>query len=161
MDQVHLSRSLARKLARNDFEYRVDHAFVEVMRACGTREEGTWILPSMLSAYETLHRLGHAHSFEVWQNGQLVGGLYGVCVGHAFAAESMFHRVTDASKAALVLAVRSLRRLGIVLFDVQYLTSHLSSMGASTLPREEYLDRLDAAQRGSVAFANITLDWRK
>jgi leucyl/phenylalanyl-tRNA--protein transferase len=159
MGNVHLSRSLKRRLTRGEFTFTSDKCFFDVMRACGDRSEGTWILPSMLAAYEALHRLGHAHSFEVWQDGALVGGLYGVCIGRAFAAESMFHRVTDASKAALVLAIRSLRRLGIVLFDVQYLTSHLASMGASVVPRSEYLERLDDAQRGNVEFADLVLDY--
>jgi leucyl/phenylalanyl-tRNA--protein transferase len=161
MDQVHLARSLKRRLVRGDFEFTRDKCFFDVMRACGDRPEGTWILPSMLAAYEALHRLGHAHSFEVWQDGALVGGLYGVCIGRAFAAESMFHWVTDASKAALVVAVRSLRRLGITLFDVQYLTSHLTSMGASVIPRASYLERLDEAQRGNVEFANLVLDYEQ
>ncbi|MGC4064375.1 MAG: leucyl/phenylalanyl-tRNA--protein transferase [Polyangiaceae bacterium] len=161
MDWVHLSRSLKRRLVRGEFVFTRDKCFFDVMRACGDRPEGTWILPSMLAAYEALHRLGHAHSFEVWQDGALVGGLYGVCIGRAFAAESTFHRVTDASKAALVLAVRSLRRLGIVLFDVQYLTSHLSSMGANVIPRDSYLERLDDAQRGNVEFANLVLDYEE
>jgi len=159
MDQVHLARSLKRRLLQDHFSFSVDRDFQAVITACGDREEGTWILPEMRLAYQTLYQLGHAHSFEVWQEGQLVGGLYGVCVGSAFAAESMFHRVTDASKAALVVAVRSLRRLGITLFDVQYLTSHLASMGAIEVPRETYLQRLEVARTEDVQFSALTLDW--
>ena len=160
MDAVHLSRSLERRLVRGEFEFSVDRAFSDVMHACGERTEGTWILPSMLEAYERLYQEGEAHSFEVWQKGELVGGLYGVSVGRAFAAESMFHRVTDASKAALVVAVRSLRRLGVQLFDVQYSTCHLTSMGASELSRDTYLNRLAEAERENLDFSRLVLDWR-
>jgi leucyl/phenylalanyl-tRNA--protein transferase len=144
---------------RQEFEFTVDRAFTEVMLACGERPEGTWILPSMIEAYTALHRAGEAHSFEVWQQDNLVGGLYGVTVGGAFAGESMFHRVTDASKAALVIAVRSLRRLGVTLFDVQYLTDHLASMGATEISRDAYLTRLEAAQSHPVDFGQLVLDW--
>lgn len=160
VDAVHLSRSLKRRLQGGQFEFSVDRAFTRVMQGCGERREGTWILPSMLEAYERLHRAGDAHSFEVWQDGDLVGGLYGVSVGSAFAAESMFHRVTDASKAALVVAVNSLKRLGVRLFDVQYLTDHLASMGASEISRDHYLRRLDSARKVPLDFSRLTLDWR-
>jgi leucyl/phenylalanyl-tRNA--protein transferase len=114
----------------------------------------------MLAAYQSLHQLGHAHSFEVWSEGRLVGGLYGVCIGCAFAAESMFHRESDASKAAMVVAIRSLRRLGITLFDVQYLTPHLARMGAIEVSRNAYLERLESAQQSRVEFARLKLDWQ-
>lgn len=161
LDGVHLSRSLERRLIRGEFEFTVDHAFTDVMVACGERPEGTWILPSMIEAYTALHQAGEAHSFEVWQQGKLVGGLYGVEAGAAFAGESMFHRVTDASKAALVIAVRSLRRLGFQLFDVQYQTEHLASMGAIELARDQYLKRLEAALHQRVDFKQLVLDWRQ
>ena len=157
---VHVSRSLKRRLATGQFTYTFDSAFLEVMRACGDRSEGTWILPSMLAAYQSLHQLGHAHSFEVWSEGRLVGGLYGVCIGCAFAAESMFHSESDASKAAMVVTIRSLRRLGITLFDVQYLTPHLARMGAIEVSRNEYLERLESAQQSHVEFARLKLDWQ-
>lgn len=160
VDAVHLSRSLKRLLEHAPFTFSFDRDFLGVMTACGDRREGTWILPEMREAYQHLHELGHAHSFEVWQGETLVGGLYGVGVGSAFAAESMFHRVTDASKAALVVAVRSLRRLGITLFDVQYLTPHLARMGATELPRDEYLERLEGCRAQSVDFARLVLDYR-
>jgi leucyl/phenylalanyl-tRNA--protein transferase len=116
------------------------------MRECGQRrKDGTWILPEMLTAYERLHRLGHAHSLEVWSAGELVGGTYGVQVGGLFAAESMFHRATDMSKVALVALVRSLFAAGIRLLDVQFATTHLRTLGAFEVPRAEYLRRLAVA----------------
>lgn len=160
LQSVHLSRSLRRRLLREEFTFSVDQDFEGVMVACGERAEGTWILPEMLSAYQALHACGHAHSFEVWQSGKLVGGLYGVAVGSAFAAESMFHRVTDASKAALIVAVRALHRLGFTLFDVQYLTDHLARMGATEVSRDTYLERLEGARRQTIDFSRVTLDWK-
>jgi leucyl/phenylalanyl-tRNA---protein transferase len=160
MDSIHVSRSLKRRLTRGEFEFSVDRAFLEVMRGCGQRREGTWILPSMLDAYHRLHLANDAHSFEVWQEGKLVGGLYGVMIGSAFAGESMFHRVTDASKAALVVAVRSLKRLGVKLFDVQYMTEHLQSMGAREISREFYLQRLEEAKDTPLDFSRLVLDWQ-
>ena len=104
--------------------------------------DGTWITGAMIGAYCNLHRLGHAHSIEIWCGDQLAGGLYGVQRGGAFMAESMFHRVNNASKAALVFGLRDLFAAGIELFDVQFLTPHLQSMGAYEIRRTEYLDRL-------------------
>ncbi|HEY5959819.1 MAG TPA: leucyl/phenylalanyl-tRNA--protein transferase [Polyangiaceae bacterium] len=157
MDQVHCSRSLERRLKRGDFQFTFDHAFVEVMMGCADRDEGTWILPEMADAYLKLFELGHAHSVEAWHEGALVGGLYGVQVGGLFAAESMFHRATDASKAVLVVAVNSLARAGIRLFDVQFKTSHLASMGATEIPRDVYLARLAQAVPCSAKLANLEL----
>jgi leucyl/phenylalanyl-tRNA--protein transferase len=143
---LHVSRSLRRRLRRRDFELAYDRAFEEVVRACAHRpNRGTWILPEMISAYTDLFHRGHAHSFEVWMDGQLVGGLYGVHRGGLFAAESMFHRRTDASKVALVAAVSSLFSRGIRLIDVQFVTPHLASLGAHAIPREQYLERVAAA----------------
>jgi leucyl/phenylalanyl-tRNA--protein transferase len=150
-ERLHVSRSMQRFLRNLPFRVTFDQAFEEVMRASGDeRDEGTWILPEMVSAYVELHERGHAHSFEVWDGERLVGGLYGVQLGAFFAAESMFHRTTNASKVALITAVRSLFGAGIRLFDVQFLTSHLASLGAHTVPRREYLARLEAAKVGSV-----------
>ena len=113
------------------------------MRACGDRPgHGTWIIPEMIEAYERLYRLGHAHSVEAWDGDTLAGGLYGVHRGGLFAAESMFHRVTDASKVALVAAVRSLFRAGIEVFDVQMTTPHLASLGSVEWTRDRYLARV-------------------
>jgi leucyl/phenylalanyl-tRNA--protein transferase len=145
---VHVSRSLRRVLRSDRFTVTWNRAFEAVMRSCGDRPGGTWILPEMIEAYTALHRAGDAYSIEVWEEGELAGGLYGVQRGALFAAESMFHRSTDASKVALVYAVRSLFAAGIMLFDVQLLTSHLASMGASEISRSSYLARArEACQR--------------
>jgi leucyl/phenylalanyl-tRNA--protein transferase len=141
-EQLHVSRSLRRALRSGRFRWTANRAFSEVIRECGReRDTGTWILPEMVEAYEALHRLGHAHSFEVWSGERLVGGLYGVQRGALFAAESMFHRETDASKVALVEAAAWLFAHGVTLFDVQFLTSHLASLGAAEISRSEYLRR--------------------
>jgi len=147
---LHVSRSLARVLRKGSFRVTWNQAFEAVMRACGQRERGTWILPEMIEAYVGLHRMGHGHSVEVWSGDQLVGGLYGVQRGALFAAESMFHRATDASKVALVHAVTELTASGIELFDVQMMTAHLASMGAIEVPREAYLQRCREASEKTV-----------
>ncbi len=153
-DRLHVSRSLHRRLRRGGFTVTLDADFAGVMRACAAdRAEGTWILPAMVEAYIALHACGHAHSFEVWMDGGLAGGLYGVRVGGLFAAESMFHRRTDASKIALVSAVTTSFAAGIGLFDVQFVTPHLASMGAYTVRRADYLARLAALRDRTVALA--------
>ena len=146
LEHLHVSRSLRRKLRTAAFSLTLNTAFTQVMRACADRPEGTWVTDDMVTAYGRLHTLGHAHSVEVWRGRELVGGLYGVQRGGLFAAESMFHRTTDASKIALVAAIRTLFAAGIELFDVQFLTPHLESLGAYELARDVYLDRL----RGSL-----------
>ena len=155
-ERLHVSRSLERELRRERFRVSVNSAFERVMLECGReREDGTWILPEMVRAYARLHELGHAASFEVWRDDELVGGLYGVQRGALFAAESMFHRETNASKVALVAAVRALFSAGIELFDVQFLTSHLASLGAYEISRREYLTRLRAARSRSVRLPDV------
>ena len=156
---LHVSRSLRRVLKSDRFRVTYDADFEQVMRRCGDRAGGTWILPEMIEAYVRLHRRGHAHSFEVWQGDELVGGLYGVQRGALFAAESMFHRATDASKVALVCAVRTLFAAGTELFDVQLLTSHLASMGATEIPRTEYLSRLRSVCRRPVDLAGVSIEF--
>ena len=142
LPRVHVSRSLAR--TRRRFEIRVDTAFTAVVDGCADRRRPHgWITPAIRRAYTRLHDLGWAHSIEAWREGILAGGVYGVQVGGLFAAESMFHRETDASKAALAALGE---RLGEgALLDVQWLTPHLASLGAVEIPREEYLRRLAAA----------------
>jgi leucyl/phenylalanyl-tRNA--protein transferase len=137
----HVSRSLRRSMRR--FTFSVDAAFEEVMRGCGdpARPHG-WIDDEFVDAYVRLHDLGWAHSFEVWSDDGLAGGLYGVAIERFFAGESMFHRVTDASKAAFVHAVEWLRAHHFELFDVQWMTAHLARLGAVELPRSVYLTRL-------------------
>jgi leucyl/phenylalanyl-tRNA---protein transferase len=143
---LHVSRSLRRELRRTRFRLSFDRAFTQVLRHCADRPEtGTWILPEMIAAYEQLHTRGQAHSFEVWEDEELVGGLYGVQRAGLFAAESMFHRRDNASKVALVASVVLCFRAGIEVYDVQFLTPHLRSMGATSISRAEYLTRLSAA----------------
>ena len=139
------SRSLTRTLRKHTFDIRIDTAFSEVMHACGEREEGTWILPELQAGYEELHRLGWAHSLEVWDGPHLVGGIYGIAIGGMFAGESMFHRRTDASKIAFASLVAHLRTRGFTLFDAQVMNDHLASLGCIEVPREEFLSRLSTA----------------
>jgi leucyl/phenylalanyl-tRNA--protein transferase len=157
---VHISRSLRRVLTHERFQVTWNQAFERVMRECGEQREGTWILPEMIDAYIELHRLGHAHSIEVWREGELAGGLYGVQRGALFAAESMFHRQTDASKVALVFATTSVFSAGISIFDVQLWTPHLESMGAVEISRTEYLQRVRLASRKPIDLAAPELRWQ-
>jgi leucyl/phenylalanyl-tRNA--protein transferase len=154
LDGLRVGRSLRKSLSR--FEVRVDTAFAEVIEACGDpRRPHGWITRDIRNAYLTLHHLGWAHSVESWQDGRLVGGLYGVAVGGLFAGDSMFHRVADSSKVALVHLVKLLDDHPDTLLDVQWTTPHLRSLGATDIPRSEYLWRLDRALRRPlpVAFA--------
>jgi leucyl/phenylalanyl-tRNA--protein transferase len=146
---------MRRLLNQGRFRFTWNRAFRAVMEACGDREEGTWILPEMIDAYCELHRLGHAHSIEVWENSELVGGLYGVQRGALFAAESMFHRSTNASKAALIECVENVFSRGIELFDVQFVTSHLSSLGAREIPRKQYIEQVTRARHRQVDLASL------
>jgi leucyl/phenylalanyl-tRNA--protein transferase len=144
---LHVSRSLARRLRRGGFALAWNRDFAAVVAACGEgRKDGTWILPEMQIAYGELHRRGHAHSLEVRIDDELVGGVYGVQIGAAFAAESMFHRRDDMSKVALVALVRSLAAAGCELLDVQFATDHLRTLGVREIPRREYLARLAVAR---------------
>jgi leucyl/phenylalanyl-tRNA--protein transferase len=144
LDGVIVSRSLRQSCRR--FEIRVDTAFTEVMRRCGDpqRPHG-WINEPFVEAYTRLHEMGWAHSIEAWRDGKLVGGLYGLLIGRFFAGESMFHAETDASKVAVVATVEWLRAAQAELFDVQWSTSHLASLGVIEIPRTEYLRRLAVA----------------
>lgn len=153
LDGLHVSRRLRRTIASGHFHVTVNQAFAEVIRGCADRPgEGTWITPAMSAAYEELHRLGHAHSVEVWQGTLLAGGLYGVTVGALFAGESMFTRARDASKVALVFVMDRLRQRGFELFDIQFLTEHTARLGAVEISRAEYLDRLRRACRAHAEF---------
>lgn len=152
LDGFHTSRSLAKTIRQSVFEIRINTDFEGVMRGCADREEGTWISEEFLQVYGVLHRQGKAHSVETWQGGKLVGGTYGVALGGAFMAESMFHTVTDASKVALHALVTRLNARGFSLLDVQYLTPHLASLGAREIPHRLYYDRLRRALRQPCRF---------
>jgi leucyl/phenylalanyl-tRNA---protein transferase len=144
--QVHVGRSLARARRRSTLRFTVDAAFPAVIAACAESprpgQESTWITPPILAAYTRLHALGVAHSVEAWQGDALVAGVYGVDVDGAFAAESMFHRESDASKLALLHLVDVLRAGGLDWLDVQVMTPHLERLGARSIPRREFLARL-------------------
>ncbi len=146
--ELKVSRSLRRVLRQQRFEFSADSAFPEVLAGCAEPRSyggGTWITREMRSAYEHLHALGWAHSMEVWQSGELVGGLYGLHVGRVFFGESMFSRVTDASKAALVRLVEHLAPTGLALIDCQQATGHLARLGAVTMPRRAFLAAIQEA----------------
>lgn len=146
LDRIHWSRSLRRTLRHNPWTITVDAAFPGAMMACGNeREEGTWITPEVIAGYTRLHELGWAHSLEVWEDRELVGGIYGVAIGASFAAESMFHRRTDASKVAFATLAENLRDAGYAIFDAQVMNPHLESLGCVEVPRAEYLNRLARA----------------
>ena len=155
LDEFHVPRRLGRALRGEPFEIRVDTAFGDVIVACAERADadGNWIDQEIIDSYGNLHALGHAHSVEAWQDGALAGGLYGVAIGGAFFGESMFHRVTDASKAALVALVARLRARGFALLDTQWVTGHLVQFGAIEITRRRYLRRLDEALTMDVTFA--------
>lgn len=160
LDRVHASRRLTRRWRAAGFALTWNRDFGAVMQACAEqRSDGTWIIPAMLEAYASLHRLGHAHSLEVWSGELLVGGIYGVQRGALFAGESMFHRRTDASKIALVACARSLQRAGIELFDVQMMTPHLARMGAVEWPRRRYLARLSEVRSKPVELRGLMPSW--
>ncbi len=146
--ELKISRSLRAKVRKGVFEVRVDTAFRQVIGACASvtrsHEDGTWITWEVQEAYSALYDLGYAHSFESWSDGELVGGLYGVCLGRCFFGESMFSTRTDASKVALVGLVEELKARQIELIDCQVRTEHLRSLGAKELPRDVFLRRLEA-----------------
>ena len=136
--EIRISRSLRKRLRRGEFEVRLDTAFARVMAACAAPREravGTWITDSIQAAYRAMHELGYAHSVECWQDDELVGGLYGMAVGRVFFGESMFARVTDASKVALAHLARLLEQRNYAIIDCQMTTAHLQSMGAREISR--------------------------
>ena len=143
--ELRVARSLAKVLRNRVYEVRADSAFRTVMQACAeprNHQNGTWISPAMIEAYHALHRRGIAHSIETWIDGELAGGLYGVAIGRMFYGESMFTRVTDASKIALVHLVRQLERWGFGMIDCQMHTAHLGRMGGREIPREAFMRKL-------------------
>lgn len=147
LDGFHVSRSLAKTIRRDKFTVRLDTDFEGVMRGCADREEGTWITEEFIDVYGALHRQGKAHCVEVYSGERLVGGTYGLALGGAFMAESMFHYETDASKVALAALVAHLNTQEFALLDVQYLTPHLESLGAMEISDRAYQRRLRHALR--------------
>lgn len=145
-EQIHISRSMRKALDSDRFTVRMDTDFNGVIRGCAeltARRDGTWITAAMQRAYGELHRLGHAHSIEVWQNDHLVGGLYGIALGSVFFGESMFSRVENASKVALIRLSQQLRQWGFAVIDCQVTSDHLLSMGACAIRRAEFVGLLE------------------
>jgi leucyl/phenylalanyl-tRNA---protein transferase len=144
--RLKISKSLSKRIKKKDYEIKFNTHFRKVMECCAYAnrigQEGTWITESIIDAYCALHKAGLAISAETWIDGQLVGGLYGVKLGHMFYGESMFHKVTDASKLALVHMVQHLESIGVALIDCQMKTSHLSSLGAEEISRDDFIIQL-------------------
>ncbi|MGM0584427.1 MAG: leucyl/phenylalanyl-tRNA--protein transferase [Pseudomonadota bacterium] len=157
LDRLHVSRSLAKRLRRRDHTVTADRAFAAVLDGCADREE-TWINPEIRQLYVTLNRLGYAHSIEVWMDGELAGGLYGVALGAAFFGESMFSRRPDASKIALVWLVARLRAGGFTLLDTQFVTEHLARLGALEISRSRYHAMLEDALSRRASFYSLPDD---
>ncbi|MBG8553597.1 leucyl/phenylalanyl-tRNA--protein transferase [Hymenobacter guriensis] len=150
LERLHVGRSLARALRQSPWRISFNEAFEQVMHACRQQlrpeQAGTWITPQLIRGYVALHRAGRAHSVEVWDGAELVGGLYGVAVRGVFAGESMFHTRPNASKLALLALIESLRRQGATLLDIQQLTPHLAALGAEEVSRREFLKLLKQEQ---------------
>lgn len=159
-DSVKISKSLKKTLNKNTFKVTLDHAFEQVMTACSLPrkdEEGTWIHQNMIDAYVSLHQQGYAHSVECWLDDKLVGGLYGVAIGHMFFGESMFSHARDSSKIALVSLCQQLNEWGFELIDCQVYSSHLESLGAEEIPRDYFLHKMtELCQVGSKSY-----DWKR
>lgn len=158
-----LRRTLKRLSASRSWQVRLDTAFLSVIRACSaprSGQDGTWITREILEAYLQLHRQGHAHSVEVWQDEHLIGGLYGVSIGRMFFGESMFTRVPDASKCAFASLISLLRRLEFTMVDCQQSTAHLSSLGAREISRAEFLSRVRRLRElPSPDWLDVSIDW--
>ncbi len=155
LDQLYVSRRLARTCRSGKFHLTRDQAFADVLYWCANapdRRGETWLTPWLQEALVRFHRLGYAHSVEVWHQGELAGGVYGIGIGAAFSAESMFHLVRDASKVALVHLVEHLREKGFQVLDIQMLTPHMERMGAREIPRREFLRRWYQAVQQPVRF---------
>ena len=142
---LHISRSLQKHIAKGQFTTTLDKDFPQIIRACANRENGdeTWITSEMIEAYEHLHQLGHAHSLEVWEGDSLIGGIYGLAIGHVFCGESMFSRGTNGSKIALVYLCKHMIKKGFELLDCQLVNQHLLTMGAESIPRRSFLSILN------------------
>lgn len=161
LDTFHLHKSLVRTIRDEPFKVTYNRAFGEVIRGCaepGVGRKTTWISNRLIEIYEKLHEMGFAHSIECWQGRDLAGGLYGIALGGAFCGESMFHRVTDASKIALAYLVARLRFGGFTLLDTQFITPHLQQFGAIEIPRTQYLALLQAALEARGNFYSLEAD---
>jgi leucyl/phenylalanyl-tRNA---protein transferase len=157
LDGFHVSGSLERVLRKEAFRITIDEAFTQVMEGCAEPARGrrtTWITPEFISAYTELHRRGHAHSLECWNEDKLTGGIYGVSVGGFFAGESMFHRASNASKVALYYLIEHLRKRGFSLFDIQMLTPITTQLGGANISRADYLARLKRAVAQESSFSS-------
>ncbi len=154
LQQFHISNSLRKSILRSDYQARFDTGFGAVLNACADRNE-TWINAEIHSSYLALYAAGHAHSQEIWDGDALIGGVYGVSIGGAFFGESMFSHRTDASKVALAWLIDRLRRTGFSLFDTQFLTPHLRSLGATEISQIEYLGLLAPAVRENPDITNL------
>lgn len=152
LDGFHVSRSLAKAIRANDYDVTIDHDFEAVVDGCADRAD-TWINQEIRRLYSALHARGQAHSVEVWRESQLIGGVYGVTLGTAFFGESMFSRATNGSKIALAWLVEFLNQSGFTLFDTQFITPHLATLGAVEISREEYHELLKQAQSGTATLA--------
>ncbi len=148
LDGFHISRSLARRMRRGMYQVTLNRDFAAVVEGCADRDQ-TWINAEIRAQYLALHHMRHAHSLEIWDGAALIGGVYGVTLGRAFFGESMFSRATDASKLALAHLVDHLHRCGFLLFDTQFLTAHLASLGAVEISRAAYRTQLDTALQGT------------
>ena len=158
-DELHVGRSLQKAARKSSFTFSIDRAFSNVIAACAeaprSDQDGTWIEPAIVEAYTALHRAGDAHSVEVWDGKDLVGGVYGVDSGGVFTGESMFYRKPNGSKLALLHLIEHLRERGATWLDCQVMTPHMEALGARLITRARFLDMLEAAQkRGLTLFAN-------
>lgn len=166
IDELKVRRSLKKTIRKGHFKVTLDKAFKEVMLACAQApregQDGTWITEEMLAAYSALHEKGHAHSVEVWQNNELVGGLYGVAIGKVFFGESMFSKQTDASKVALVALCQQLKAWGFNMIDAQVTSDHLLSLGAIEIPRSEFESQLliDSQKPFPAQKWQFEIDWK-
>lgn len=156
LDGLHLSRSLRRRIRAEPFKLTLDACFTDVLHGCADRSS-TWINAEIVALFTELHRQGHAHSIEVWDGTELVGGVYGLAIGGVFCGESMFSRRRDASKIALAYLVKHLRNCGFRLFDTQYLTDHLASLGGFEISRALYRAKLSEALAADAAFDRLPL----
>jgi leucyl/phenylalanyl-tRNA--protein transferase len=156
LDKFHISRSLRREILRKNYTIRINSSFSAVVRACGDRDE-TWINSALFTLYGGLHDMGHAHSLEIWQEEELTGGVFGVTLGAAYFGESMFSTRTNASKIALAYLVDRLRQSGFTLFDTQFLTPHLASLGGVEIPRADYRRRLAEALEREADYCAVSV----